>query len=131
MHVSEFGTVLISDSSQTEIVICHSCTHCLFKWSLSPLLVSTCICTHTVCVFCFLDCMCVCSSLHSHNAHLAIYHCLPLRQQMLQPCHNSLELRSQTVSLGPLGSNLLTLQSAPQCSTSWANMLFYCALTLH
>ena len=84
--------------------------HCLFNWSL----------IQRAC-----RCMWTCDILHTHahthtHTHTYTQHtwpsitvCLPLRQQMLQPCHNSLAVWNQTVSLGPLGSNLLTPQSAP------------------
>lgn len=115
-HVSEFHPALISDSSQIEIVSCHRCVHCLFNCSLSQ---SACmrmwVCAHTSGSFCFLTYRCVYSSFCAHTKHTwpFITVCLPLRQQMLQPCHNSLEVWCQTLSLGPLGSNLLTLQPAP------------------
>ena len=92
----------------------------------ASLLVGACEYAHTVCMSWFLGCTYECgASTHTHtHTHTHTYthtkHTWPsitvsppLRQQMLQPCHNSLAVWNQTVSFGPLGCNLLTLQSAP------------------
>lgn len=70
------------------------------------------------------------SHIHTKHTWPSITVCRPLRQQMLQPCHNSLAVWNQTVSLGPLRSNLLT----PQCANltiAYHGLLYSCALTLH
>ena len=105
----------------------------------ASLLVGSCEYAHTVCMSWFLGFTCEYrASTHTqthtdtHTKHTwpSITVSLPLRQQMLQPCHNSLAVWNQTVSFGPLGCNLLTLQSAPLSLTDrglpW--MLPSCAL---
>lgn len=94
--------------------------------SSASLLVGACECAHIHVVF---PGLCVCSSsTHTKDTWPSITVCLPLRQQMFQPCLNSLAVLNQTVSLGPWGLTHLHCSQHPILQLI---MLSTCTLTLH